>query len=186
MALLSALAHGNSPGGVEIAIAAIDMISELPDERARVCFDLIRGALDEVAGRILEHQMQYSDYEYKSDFARRYFGAGLEKGIKKGLKEGREAGIEAMHEVFLQIAEQRFGLPRGRVRRSIRACSDLEQLTTLVTQVGAATNRGAVERLLARLEAKQPGRSRDHRRTGRAKTAKTARATRATRKRGAR
>jgi hypothetical protein len=28
--------------------------------------------------------MQYSDYEYKSDFARRYFGAGLEKGLARG------------------------------------------------------------------------------------------------------
>ena len=123
--------------------------------------------------------MQYSDYEYKSDFARRYFGAGLEKGLKEG--------ILAMHEVLVQIAEQRFGLPRGRVRRALGACRDLEQLTTLVTQVGAAPDRRAVERLLARLEAKQPGRSRDHRRTGRAKAARaTQTRTAAARARGAR
>ena len=183
-ALLSALAHGNSPGGVAIALAAIDAISNLPDERATVCFDLIRGSLDEAAGRILEHEMQYGDYEYKSDFARRYFGKGLEKGLEKGFKRGRKEGIEAMHAVLLQIAEQRFGLARSRVRRSIAACGDLDRLTALVTQVGAAPDRGTVERLLARLEETKPARSRAHRRTGRAKATgatRSAPATRATR-----
>jgi hypothetical protein len=173
-ALLSALAHGNSPGGVAIALAAIDAISNLPDERATVCFDLIRGSLDEAAGRILEHEMQYGDYEYKSDFARRYFGKGLEQGLEQGLKQGREA----MHAVVLQIAEQRFGLARSRVRRSIKACRDLDRLTTLVTQVGAASSRGAVERLLARLEESRPDRPRAHQRTGPAKAAGPARTAR--------
>jgi len=116
-ALLSALAHGNSPGGVAIALAAIDAISSLPDERATVCFDLIRGSLDEAAGRILEHEMQYGDYEYKSDFARRYFGKGLEQGFKRGRKEG----IAAMHGVLLQIAEQRFTRTAARATRVTRA-----------------------------------------------------------------
>jgi hypothetical protein len=175
IAVLSALAHGNSPGGVSIALAAVDVLSDLPDWRARVGFDRIRESLNEAAGRALEYEMQHGKYEYKSDFARRYFGEGLEKGRKEGREEGR---LEAMHAILLQIAEQRFGLARNRVQRSIAACGDPDRLTALVAQIGAAPDRETVERLLADLEEKKPARSRAHRGTGPAKAAKAAKATR--------
>jgi hypothetical protein len=116
MAVLSALAHGNSPGGVSIALAAIDAVSSLPDEHAMVCFDRIRESLDEAAGRALEHEMHYGRYEFKSEFARRYFGAGIEKGRKEGhkegLREGHERGLKrGLHEGLERGLHE--GLERG-------------------------------------------------------------------------
>lgn len=194
MAVLSALAHGNSPGGVSIALAAIDAVSSFPDEHAMFCFDRIRESLDEAAGRALENEMHYGRYVFKSEFARRYFGAGIERGRKEGhkegLREGHERGLQrglreglhegqlqAMRTALLQVAEQRFGLAGNTIRRPIEACGDLRRLTALVAEVSAAPDRKTVRRLVAGLAGK-PARTARHR----ARTARTARPGRATRR----
>jgi hypothetical protein len=180
MAVLSALAHGNRPGGVAIALAAIDAISGLPDEHAKVCFDLIRESLDAAAARALENEMQHGKYEYKSDFARRYFGEGREKGrkegIREGIREGRKEGrhegqLETMRAVLQRLAKDRFGISSVHLRGPIEACADLGRLTALFSQINAAPDRRAVERLVAALGT-GPSRAARHRRPRRARTAR--------------
>jgi hypothetical protein len=144
MAVLSALAHGNGPGGVTIALAAIDAIHGLPDERAKICFDLIRASLNEAVWRTLEGEMLHGKYEYKSDFARRYVGEGLERGQ-----------LQMARTLLLRLAKDRFGLSRDTLRRAVAACADLERLTTLHHQLGVARDRQTAERLVAALETKR-------------------------------
>jgi hypothetical protein len=144
MAVLSALAHGNSPGGVAVVLAALDAVSGMPYEHAKVCFDLIRGSLNEAAGRALENEMQHGKYEYKSDFARRYVGEGLERGREEGQ-------LQMARTLLLQLARDRFGLSGDGIRRPIEACGDVKRLTTLFSQIGAASDREAAERLVAEL-----------------------------------
>jgi hypothetical protein len=176
MAVLSALAHGNSPGGVPIARAAIEAIRGLPDERAKVCFDLIRASLNETVWRALENEMQHGKYVYKSDFARHYVSEGREEGRREGREEGHQKGREEGHRkgreeghqkgrkegqlqmartLLLRLAKDRFGLSGDSFRRAVEACDDLARLTSLHHQLVVARDRQTAERLVAALETKR-------------------------------
>jgi hypothetical protein len=177
LALLSTQAHGNSPGGVSIALATVEALHNLPVEHANVYFDRIRRSLNRAALRALEHEMQLRPYVYKSDFARRYFGEGRKEGREVGQKEGREVGqkegrevgqkegrevgqkegrevgqkegrLEATRTLLLELTAQRFGLPSAKLR-PIKACDDLRRLTALFSRISAAPDRETAERLVA-------------------------------------
>jgi hypothetical protein len=144
MAVLSTLAHGNSPGGIGIARAAIDALRGLPDERAKVCFDLIRASLNEATWCALENEMQHGKYEYKSDFARHYVGEGLQRGQ-----------LQMARTLLLRLANDRFGLSGNALQRAVEACGDLDRLTTLHHQIGVARDRQTAERLIAAFATKR-------------------------------
>jgi hypothetical protein len=184
MAALSALAHGNGPGGAPIALAALAVLDGLDDERAKLCVDLIRESLNDDALRALEDEMQVGKYEISSTIAR-YFE-------EKGQLRARRSDL-------LEVVEQRFGLAGDEIRRPIEACRELDRLTALFSQINTARDRRTVERLVAKLEAElaqpaRPTRAARHQapeartkraaRTGRA--TRTARAARAPRARAAR
>lgn len=75
LAVLSALAH-RDPETAEVALLGI---SDMPDDQQRLYWDLILSALPATARTILESTM-LKHYEYQSDFARKYYGEGLEAG----------------------------------------------------------------------------------------------------------
>jgi hypothetical protein len=181
MDTLSALAHGNRPDGKPVTLAALTALKGLRDDRAILFVDLIFLSLNEAARRVLENEMQHGEYEFKSDFARRYFGAGRKQGHREGRHEGQ---LEAARTLLLRLAKDRFGLAGDRVRRPIEACGDLARLTALFSQINAAPDRKTAERLVAELESKpaRPARLRARR----AHTARTPRAPRAPGARAAR
>jgi hypothetical protein len=74
LAVLSAMAHGESEQGAAIAAAALPAIRGLDDERARFYGDLVLDSLNEAARRALEAMMK--GYEYRSDFAKKYVAQG--------------------------------------------------------------------------------------------------------------
>lgn len=152
LAVLSALVHGNRPEGLCSVIAAIEALARLGDKRARVGYDLIFASLDVDGRRRLEVAMPLSkwimEYEYQSDFARKYYGEGLSKGV------------EAFHKVVRDLAAHRLGkLTVAQVER-IEQCRDLEALGSAATALGEAKDAEAAERALAALggtpEASQP------------------------------
>lgn len=147
MAVLSALTHGNDPGGASVTLAAFAALDRLADPHATVCYDLIRASLNEVARRALEDEMQPGKYEYQSDFARRYFGEGQAAGRQEGRQEGRldEAGA-----MLLALADRHGAVP-DELRARVTGCADLEELRSLAVEVAGAASLAAVERLLARL-----------------------------------
>jgi hypothetical protein len=78
LAVLSAMAHGESEQAAAIAAAVLPAIQGLPDERARFYGDLVLNSLNEAARRALEVMMK--GYEYQSDFAKKYVAQGEAHG----------------------------------------------------------------------------------------------------------
>jgi hypothetical protein len=92
LAVLSALAHGNEPGGVAVALSALSALSYLDEDRQRFYADVVLAALGEAARRAVEEEMQSGKYEYRSEFAKRYFEQGRVEGEAKGRAEGEVKG----------------------------------------------------------------------------------------------
>jgi hypothetical protein len=80
LAVLSVMAHPE----LETAEAASAGLAELPEERQKLYWDLICSCLPELARRALEARM-IKGYEYQSDFARKYFGQGVEQGLRRAI-----------------------------------------------------------------------------------------------------
>ena len=109
LAVLSAVAHGGDPDiekAAQIALAAEMALLGLDAERSTMYSDMLIGALSKAAREAL-HAMITSKYEYKTEFARRYYGQGLTEGEAKGRSEGRV-------ELLLRQLALRFGaLPQA-------------------------------------------------------------------------
>jgi hypothetical protein len=131
LAVLSALAHPS----IEVADAAIAAIAGLPEDRKRLYLDVVLAALPAAAREILEHQMQ--GYQYRSDFARKYYGEGHE--------EGRLAGLRT---AVVAIAQARFEeLPAEDVG-AINAVPSASVLTELMTSLLQARSSAEARRVL--------------------------------------
>ena len=91
LAVLSAMAHGETEQGVTIASAVLPAIQGLDDDRARFYYDLVYNALNDAARQVLETMMK--GYEYQSDFAKKYYGQGRMEGRTEGLAEGEAQAV---------------------------------------------------------------------------------------------
>jgi predicted transposase YdaD len=71
----------------------------------------------------------HTNYEYQSDFARKYFGEGLEKGREEGREEGIETGAarESASMILELLSDRGIAVPADTETR-IRACADLDTL----------------------------------------------------------
>jgi hypothetical protein len=146
LAMLSVLAHPE----LEIAEAAIGAIAPLPADRAQLYLDVIMNALPPEVRRVLEARM-IKGYEYRSDFARRYYGQGRDRGRQEGLQVGRQAGLQA---AVVALARCRLDELPEDVVAAIEALSEPRDLTELVTALGQAHNaaeaRATLDRVLRR------------------------------------
>jgi len=88
LAVLSVLAHPE----LDLAEVAVEAITALPADQAKLYYDVVLMALPAALRQVLEARME--NYEYRSEFARRYYGQGLEKGREEGREKGREEGRE--------------------------------------------------------------------------------------------
>jgi len=145
LAVLSVMAHPE----LEIAEVAIDAIAQLPADQSRLYLDVIMMALPAAIRQILEARMQ--GYEYQSDFARKYYGQGLEQGRQEGREEGREDGLRA---AVVALARAKLEELSDDDIAAIQAISDQRVLTELVTSLGQARSasiaRAALNRALSR------------------------------------
>jgi hypothetical protein len=117
LAVLSAMAHGQQEVGQSIVQAVLAAVVGLEAERVRLYVDLALSSLNDVARTALEALMQSGNYEYQSNFARRYVAQGLEQGRHEG-------EMEALFEVL----DARGLRVDARSRRRIQACTELAQL----------------------------------------------------------
>jgi hypothetical protein len=97
LAVLSALAHRD----LAVAIAATVAVSQLAEDKAKLYFDIVHAALSPNVRRELEALM-IKNYEYQSEFAKRY----LAQGREEGREEGRE---QARRDTVIQLAKLRIG-----------------------------------------------------------------------------
>jgi len=109
LAVLSVMAHPE----LEIAQVAIDAVTQLPGDRARLYLDVIMMALPATLRQILEARMQH--YEYRSEFARKYYGEGREEGLRAAvvafvraklddLSDADLAAIDSLHDQVILTA----------------------------------------------------------------------------------
>jgi len=147
LAVLSAMAHPE----LEIAEIAIEAISGLPEDQARLYFDVIVDALPAAIRQLLEARVQH--YEYQSDFARKYFDQGLEQGRQDGLEQGHRNGLRG---AVVALARIKLDLLSDDDLAAIDAVADPRVLTQLVTALGEARSapeaRAALDRGLGRQE----------------------------------
>ena len=107
LAVLSAMAHGETAQSATIASAVLPAIEGLDDDRARFYYDLVYNSLNDAARRALEAMMK--GYEYQSDFAKKYYGQGrTEEAARALLTVLRARGIavpDAARERILGLKE---------------------------------------------------------------------------------
>lgn len=135
LAVLSALAHGNEPAGMEILLPTIDALATLDEERRGFYYDVVLQSLNEAMRRALEEElkMQSGRYEYKSDFARTYFGQGKAEGKAEGEAKGR---VEAL----LAVLKARGMTPDAPTHQRIVSCTDFELLQRWIVRAATASS----------------------------------------------
>lgn len=125
LAVLSAMAHGHHPDRNRIIEA---MLSALVDDDHRERYaDIVLAVLPEAAQRYLEKLMTTGTYEYKSDFARRYFSQGEAKGEAQGEAKA----------LLTLLAARDIRVPDD-ARERITGCTDLDQLDIWIRRAASA------------------------------------------------
>ncbi|MGI9000629.1 MAG: hypothetical protein ACR2GH_03075, partial [Pseudonocardia sp.] len=143
LAVLSAIAHGGDPDRSKVLDALLGALATVDPDRGGLYCDLVLAVLPEAAQRYLEGLMATGTYEYRSDFARRYFFEGKAEGRAEGEAAGKDEGKaegEAVGEAraVLAVLDAR-GIdvpPDARAR--IAECSDLDQLDVWVRRAVTA------------------------------------------------
>jgi hypothetical protein len=131
LAVLSALVHTNDESGVQVALAAFRALEQLDDEHSILYYDLIVERLPRRWRTELDGmRLGGKEYEYQSEFARKYFGEGKEKGIE----EGRE---DEVRRALLEVLDVR-GLLTEDARTHIGAQRDLARLRSWLRQAVTA------------------------------------------------
>jgi hypothetical protein len=141
LAVLSVVLHGHERDAVAVAEAALAAARGLDDERSKLYADLVFASVDETARAILEALMASGNYEYQSDFARRYVAQGRAEGEAAGEATGRA------HALLTVLAARGLDVPED-VRARITACTELAQLDAwLARAVTAATAADVVREI---------------------------------------
>jgi hypothetical protein len=134
--MLSAIAHCGHPRRDQVFHCLLVALDSGDHDRAARYTDLVLAALPEAARACLEDLMATGTYEYKSDFARRYYHQGQTEGLTKGLTEGRAEGeVRAL----LAILNARCILVPDEASTRITGCADLDQLETWIRRAATAT-----------------------------------------------
>ena len=151
LAVLSALAHGNEPAGMEVLLSTIEALQALDSERKGFYYDVVLRSLNEAMRRALEQelQMQTRKYEYKSDFARTYFAQGRAEGEAEGRAEGEAKGraegeakgeAKGRAEALLAVLTARGMALDASTRERIVSCTDSEQLQRWIMRAATASS----------------------------------------------
>ncbi|WP_437991362.1 hypothetical protein [Sorangium sp. So ce145] len=120
VAVLSAMAHGQSEAAEAIGVAFLAAADELDEERRAVYGDLVLSSLNAAARRKLEAMMK-SGYQFQSEFARSYVAKGREEGIREGT-------LKTKAQAVLAILEARGIEVPAEVRERVLASTDIDEL----------------------------------------------------------
>ncbi len=125
LAVLSAMSHARDEEELAVAsaLAATVAVSGLRSERALIYTDLVLAGLSDAVRRMVEGLMESKRYEYQSDFARRYFGAGKAEGMAEGRAEGK---AEGKAELLVKQLRLRFGGLSTEARERVAAATNEE------------------------------------------------------------
>lgn len=131
LGVLSAMSHGESGQGATIAAAVLPAIRELDNDRAKFYYDLVYNSLNEAARLAMEEAMK--DYQYQSDFAKRYVAEGLAEGETR----------EAARSLLAVLRARGIAVPDA-VRQRIAAQKDPERLRRWLDRAAVADSLAAI------------------------------------------
>jgi hypothetical protein len=127
LSVLSAAAHGHTPGAEHIAHAALLACAALDSLHHALYADFVVACLGSQARRALEVLMPLQHFVPQSDIGKQIYAEGLKEGRNEGLKEGRKEGRnEALRGLLVKQLTRRFGpLPEAAMSRIQAAGPDL-------------------------------------------------------------
>ena len=125
LAVLSVAAHAAAPEGEAIAVAALDAARHLDRDRSVFYPDFVFTFLKAAAPALLEKLMATADYQFHSEFARKYFAEGKAEGKVEGKVEGEVRGEAKM--LLTVLAARGFRVEEV-TRLRILGCADIDQL----------------------------------------------------------
>jgi hypothetical protein len=140
LGVLSAIANPD----LEVATAAVSVVSLLPEDRARLYLDVILAALPPSIRKTLEAQME--GYVYQSEFARKYYTQGREEGREEGLEQGHARGLRS---AVLALLRSKLAVVTSEDVAAIEAMSDEHALTELIGVLGQAIGPAEIQAALA-------------------------------------
>ncbi|HEU4408901.1 MAG TPA: hypothetical protein VFS43_26805 [Polyangiaceae bacterium] len=143
LATLSALAHGNEPGGHEVVLAALGAAERLGGDEGAMLQQIIWASLGEAARRALEAMMDYEKVKAISPFYREGLERGQREGKAEGLREGEARGKAA---ALVAVLAARGLEVDGETRARIEGCVDVARLDRwLARALRAASAREALD-----------------------------------------
>jgi hypothetical protein len=140
LAILSAVAHGNGPNGLEVVQAVLRALGRFDQEHAAVYFQIVYTALRERMRRALEALIMERQTQEKATFPA-FAQQLIDRGKLEGLREGKlEGKLEGARSVLLRLVA-RAGIALSEDDRArVDACTDLATLDRWVDNVlGAKT-----------------------------------------------
>ena len=141
LALLSALAHGNEEGGLDIVLAALASAAGLDETRSALYADLIMASLQEAIAKELENMVLAGKYELQSDFAKKYFAQGEAEGEAKGEAKGRAERAEGEARLLIKMLDSKEGIELTEVlRQRILECTDIDLIERWFERALTATS----------------------------------------------
>jgi len=124
---------------LEVAQVAIEAISQLTETPSRLYSDVIMSAAPEAIRHLLEAQME--GYEYKSEFAIRYYSEGEMAGLERGRQEGRQEGVgDGLQAAVLTLARAKLDALTREDVAAIEGIRDRQVLDDLVAALGRASS----------------------------------------------
>jgi hypothetical protein len=160
LAVLSAIAHARFEGGAEVARAAIEAAGGLDEDKARFYTDLVMMVLPEAARSALEATMSAGNWEYQSEFVKRWVrevkearelgeAIGKAEGEAIGKAEGEAIGKaegEAIGKAnaLLELLQARGLEISDEQRERITRCRELALLSTWIKRAASAVSAADV------------------------------------------
>jgi hypothetical protein len=136
LAVLSVMAHGRRLPPHEAALMATTAVNAAAahrdDDLAKLYYDLVISALSDAARKAFE-AMHLKNYEYQSEFARKYVAEGRQEGMAKG-----------MAEAILQVLAARGVEVPEAVRQRVLSCTDPAVLDGWVRRAALAATAAEV------------------------------------------
>jgi hypothetical protein len=131
LAVLSAMAHGDSEQAATIGATVLQAIRILDDDRTRLYYDLVYNSINDAARSALETMMK--GYEYQSDFAKKY--------VAQGRAEGRTEATA--HNLLTVLRTRGIAVPDA-ARERILAQKDPERLERWLEKAVVASSVTAI------------------------------------------
>jgi len=141
LAVLSTLSHLDDPRSAEQALWTFEALAgSMEDAEGRLA-DILEAGLTDAIRERMEALMRAGNYEYQSEFARKYFARGREEGREEGREQGEALGAAR---ALLVVLRSREFVVDAALEGRILAQRDADQLEAWLGRAATAPSLEAV------------------------------------------